>query len=57
MELKFVTIKVQNQSSHYQHLYICNKDILSVFKNTLTKQVTAFVVINCSAESKPMDTF
>lgn len=60
MESKFIILKVKNQSSRYQHLYVCNKVILTVFKTTLTKQVIFFfffIIINCSAESKPVDAF
>lgn len=60
MESKFIILKVKNQSSRYQHLYVCNKVILTVFKTTLTKQVIGFffiIIINCSAESKPVDAF
>lgn len=44
MESKFIILKVKNQSSRYQHLYVCNKVILTVFKTTLTKQV---IVLFC----------
>lgn len=43
MESKFIILKVKNQSSRYQHLYVCNKVILTVFKTTLTKQVIVLV--------------